>query len=265
MPRLTYCLTHDHVRPALVERPRSSRACGGRPGTPRGRRRPAGVSLTSANSGRRRSRSRSCIIGVTSTVRNSVTCGAVNALATIAAAVAFRTPLIGIRRSRVAGSYRRPPDVGANRLPAAALSTSARLITPSARLAVHRGQVDAQVLGQLAHRRGGQRRACPAAAVGDAIRVRAARRRRRPRTRRRAAGSVRAARPCAAAVAARRRRRSRPGSRSGRPRSPRRSWRRPSAVVPTARRRPRLEPVAAARRGVAAPGGSPASGIGVDA
>ena len=36
---------------------------------------------------------------VTSTVRNSVTCGAVKALATIAAAVCLRTPLIGIRCS----------------------------------------------------------------------------------------------------------------------------------------------------------------------
>lgn len=48
--------------------------------------------------------SRNSIIGVTSMVRNSVTCGAVYALCTIAAAVILRTPLIGTRRSRVAGS-----------------------------------------------------------------------------------------------------------------------------------------------------------------
>ncbi len=39
-------------------------------------------------------------MGVTSTVMNSVTCGAVKALRTIAAAVCLRTPLIGVRCSR---------------------------------------------------------------------------------------------------------------------------------------------------------------------
>ena len=48
--------------------------------------------------------SRVSIIGVTSTVTNSVTCGAVNALAVIAAAVALRTPLMGTRRSSAVGA-----------------------------------------------------------------------------------------------------------------------------------------------------------------
>lgn len=46
------------------------------------------------------SSSTSFIVRVTSTVTNSVTCGAVNAEPIIAAAVALRTPLIGIRVSR---------------------------------------------------------------------------------------------------------------------------------------------------------------------
>jgi hypothetical protein len=39
------------------------------------------------------------MVGVTSTVMNSVTCGAVNAEATIAAAMCLRTPLTGMRVS----------------------------------------------------------------------------------------------------------------------------------------------------------------------
>ncbi len=46
------------------------------------------------------SSSTSFIVRVTSTVTNSVTCGAVKAEPTIAAAVALRTPLTGIRVSR---------------------------------------------------------------------------------------------------------------------------------------------------------------------
>ncbi len=46
------------------------------------------------------SSSTSFIVRVTSTVTNSVTCGAVNAEPTIAAAVALRTPLTGMRVSR---------------------------------------------------------------------------------------------------------------------------------------------------------------------
>src|SRR5882724_9359017 len=43
------------------------------------------------------------MVAVMSTVMNSVTWGAVNAEATIAAAVCLRTPLIGMRSSRPAG------------------------------------------------------------------------------------------------------------------------------------------------------------------
>src|SRR5690606_27663673 len=61
-----------------------------------------------------------------STVRNSVTCGAVNALRTIASAVALRTPLTGTRRSD------RPAGAAADVFPLAAASTSSRVITPLA-------------------------------------------------------------------------------------------------------------------------------------
>ena len=72
--------------------------------------------LATSSSGltRRPCRSLSClssstsfIVRVTSTVTNSVTCGAVNAGPTIAAAVALRTPLTGIRVSRAASYDRR--------------------------------------------------------------------------------------------------------------------------------------------------------------
>ena len=63
----------------------------------------SGETLTSRKSRRAATRSRSSIVAVTSTVTNSVTCGAVNADATIAAAVCLRTPLIGMRVSRRVG------------------------------------------------------------------------------------------------------------------------------------------------------------------
>ena len=53
------------------------------------------------------SRSSAFIARVTSTVRNSVTCGAVNADATMFSAVSLRTPLTGIRCSRSAPKHRR--------------------------------------------------------------------------------------------------------------------------------------------------------------
>src|SRR5690606_31224835 len=88
-----------------------------------------------ANSGLFLSFSRSSIMGVTSTVRNSVTCGAVYALATMACAVALRTPRMGTRRSRVAGStagcaaLAAPVAAGGVEVPSAARSTSSRVIT----------------------------------------------------------------------------------------------------------------------------------------
>ena len=66
------------------------------------------------------SRDTSSSVRDTSTVKNSVTCGAVKALATIAAAVALRTPLIGIRVSRAC-------DTGAA---VREFCTSSRVITP---------------------------------------------------------------------------------------------------------------------------------------
>jgi hypothetical protein len=91
-----------------------------------------GLTLTPARSGRAASRVRSFIIRVTSTVRNSVTCGAVNALDTIAAAVCLRTPLIGIRWSSPAGATAACGTAAAARsgAPFAASSTSARVMTP---------------------------------------------------------------------------------------------------------------------------------------
>src|SRR5699024_5216750 len=62
--------------------------------------RSSGETFTSAKSGRSRRRATACMVLVTSTCKNSVTCGAVNALLTMAAAVCLRTPLIGVRCSR---------------------------------------------------------------------------------------------------------------------------------------------------------------------
>ena len=80
--------------------------------------------MTPANSVVAATRSRSRMVSVMSTVSHSVTCGAVNALATIAAAVCLRTPLIGMRRSRdvspvgAAGAgQRRLPALGPRRGP----------------------------------------------------------------------------------------------------------------------------------------------------
>jgi hypothetical protein len=58
-----------------------------------------GLTFTARKSRRAAIRSRSSTEAVTSTVRNSVTCGAVNAELTIAAAVCLRTPLIAMRVS----------------------------------------------------------------------------------------------------------------------------------------------------------------------
>src|SRR5699024_6599083 len=98
-----------------------------------------GVSFTPAKDGCCLSRSRMSIIAVTSTLRNSVTCGAVNALSTIAWAVALRTPLIGTRVSRepssgaVAGAGRSGVSgVAVAATPLAACCTSSLVITPPA-------------------------------------------------------------------------------------------------------------------------------------
>jgi len=59
----------------------------------------SGEGRSSANSGSSRTRLTAAIVSVTSTCRNSVTCGAVNALDTMAAAMCLRTPRIGMRSS----------------------------------------------------------------------------------------------------------------------------------------------------------------------
>ena len=65
----------------------------------------SGVTLMSLSSRMPCSSRTNSIVRVMSTVRNSVTCGAVNALLTMACAVTLRTPLIGMRSSlRPAGA-----------------------------------------------------------------------------------------------------------------------------------------------------------------
>ena len=68
-----------------------------------------GVTLTSRNSRSLLSRSTNSIVLVTSTVIHSVTCGAVKAEPTIAAAVTLRTPLIGVRVSPRSANARAAP------------------------------------------------------------------------------------------------------------------------------------------------------------
>ena len=72
------------------------------------------------------------MVRVTSIVTHSVTCGAVNAEATIAWAVILRTPLTGTRVSRCpgAGAYDGAPAAAVSGPPPAADSTSARVTTP---------------------------------------------------------------------------------------------------------------------------------------
>jgi hypothetical protein len=59
----------------------------------------SGEGRRSANSGSSRTRRTAAIVSVTSTCRNSVTCGALNALDTMAAAMCLRTPRTGMRSS----------------------------------------------------------------------------------------------------------------------------------------------------------------------
>ena len=91
------------------------------------------MTFTPASSGIALSRGSSSIEAVMSKVMNSVTCGAVNALSTIACAVALRTPLTGTRRSRVVGSYAGAAATGGA---SATPSTSARVIVPPGPLPV---------------------------------------------------------------------------------------------------------------------------------
>ena len=100
----------------------------------------SGEILTSAKSRRALIVLTSSIVAVTSASTHTVTCGAVNADCTIAAAVALRTPLIGMRRSSATtagGAPSRPRVVGAAAR-CAAPSTSSRVITPPVPVPVRR-------------------------------------------------------------------------------------------------------------------------------
>ena len=79
-------------------------------------------------------RSLNARVAVISSVTNSVTCGAVNADATIAAAVCLRTPLMGMRVSPAGGDAASSGVAGAGSRALAAASTSARTTTPSSPL-----------------------------------------------------------------------------------------------------------------------------------
>ncbi len=63
----------------------------------------SGLMRTPANDGLSRSRRTNSIVRVAFTSVKTLTCGAVNALDTIAVAIALRTPLTGIRSSRSSG------------------------------------------------------------------------------------------------------------------------------------------------------------------
>ena len=120
----------------------------------------SGETRTPANSGSSRSRATASIVAPTSTCRNSVTCGAVNALAATAAAVCLRTPRIGMRSSR-------PAARAQLRYRGQRLAARGPLhVVPGDRAgrpgAGQPGQVHAEVPGQLAHRRFGQHRCGPA-------------------------------------------------------------------------------------------------------
>ena len=166
---------------------------------------------------------------VTSTVRNSVTCGAVNALRTIAAAVCLRTPVIGMRVSR-GGCCRRPTSAAARRRAGtrrptpcgpghartstsdAAASTSSRVMSPRSPVPVDRLEVDAEVAGELAHRRRRTRSLGARFDLGDGWHRRRDVRRRGLDGRRRPPATSAARHARAASGRSRRRRRSRRGS-----------------------------------------------------
>ena len=151
------------------------------------------ATLTPANSRRAATRSRSAIIAVTSTVMNSVTCGAVNAEATIAAAMCLRTPLIGMRVSRSPGRVRsslsRRARAGRRRRPA----TSSRDTVPFGPVAATSARSTPSVLASL--RTGGLastrwRLGASVAAVTRRRRVPTGAGRRRCRARRRGGGNA---------------------------------------------------------------------------
>ena len=218
----------------------------------------SGETRTSRHSGMALSRSSAFIVRVTSTVRNSVTCGAVNALATMFSAVSLRTPLIGMRCSR-SGPKRRgrraaTPLAWAGPRRRRAACTSSRVIEPCGPVPDEREQVDAEVLGQLADRRLGQRDTgagrCRRRCGRDRSRGRCRRWRRRRRGRGHAGPALRPRRPCADAAW--------PPRSSGRNRpEPRYAHRAPAHRSDPARPRPRP---ARSRPRPATPPTAPATG-----
>jgi hypothetical protein len=93
--------------------------------------RSSGEIRTSRQSGSARSRSIARIVRVMSTVRNTVTCGAVNADATMFSAVSLRTPLTGMRCSRSPAGIATTGATAEAAPPFWADSTSSRVIEPS--------------------------------------------------------------------------------------------------------------------------------------
>ena len=136
----------------------------------------SGDTRRSANSGSSRTRRTAAIVSVTSTCRNSVTCGAVNALDTMAAAMYLRTPRTGMRSSpprraavgKVAVLLPFPP-ISAERtwLSAdAARCTSSLVIEPSGPLPASSAKLMPRSLASL--RTGGLASARTAGAPGSA-------------------------------------------------------------------------------------------------
>ena len=137
----------------------------------------SGEARSSANSGSSRTRRTAAIVSVTSTCRNSVTCGAVNALDTMAAAMCLRTPRTGMRSSPrgLASAVRWPARApfSTTEYPertgvpvAAARCTSSRVIEPSGPLPASSARLMPRSLASL--RTGGLASARTAGAPGSA-------------------------------------------------------------------------------------------------
>ena len=118
----------------------------------------SGLTRTPAKSGEALSRLTNSIVRVALTSVNTLTCGAVNALDTIAFAIALRTPLTGIRSSRSDRPFRRL-DVAehAGLLRLADDVVAGDLAGETGRR--DEAEVDPEVLGQLADGRLGDDRA----------------------------------------------------------------------------------------------------------
>ena len=135
----------------------------------------SGDTRTSANSGSSRTRRTAAIVSVTSTCRNSVTCGAVNALDTMAAAMCLRTPRIAMRSSMpglgtaAEAAIRTPFSETAERIRVsvpAARCTSSLVIEPSGPLPASSARLTPRSLASL--RTGGLASARTAGASGSA-------------------------------------------------------------------------------------------------